>query len=253
MKIKKHIPNILSSLRLLSPFVLVPLILSGNLLTALIALSSFLLTDAMDGYLARKWHVQSELGAKIDVVADKVILASLLVPLAINNPILIITLTLEGLISLTNIYRKVKDGNPKTIQFGRIKMVIISLFMAISYLAKIISISNFIINSMFLITTLFQLGTLSNYIKCGLKEINDLKIKSDKNNDKESDKNKEIDITREFNKEKKVDKSNDKISKLEILSNDKNELLRLKEELLGNNIEENNNKTLIKSRNMSKK
>ena len=73
MKIKKHIPNILSSVRLLSPFVLTPVIMSGSYLLAIILLSGFLLTDAIDGFLARKWNVQSDLGVKLDAVADKII------------------------------------------------------------------------------------------------------------------------------------------------------------------------------------
>ena len=178
MKIKKHIPNILSSSRLISPLVLIPSIMSGNYLLAFSLLSAFLLTDALDGHLARKWHVESSLGAKIDAVADKLILGSLLIPLAITNPLVIINLVLEGLISVVNLVRKSKGGNPKTHQLGRIKMVVISLFTALSYLGKIVSIPSLVINTFSIITSILQVGTLTKYIEDGQKELKEIKSKS---------------------------------------------------------------------------
>jgi CDP-diacylglycerol--glycerol-3-phosphate 3-phosphatidyltransferase len=43
------------------------------------------LTDALDGYLARRWQVQSEFGAFLDPVADKLLVVSLLLTLAIER------------------------------------------------------------------------------------------------------------------------------------------------------------------------
>ena len=228
MRLKKHIPNILSSTRLLSPFVLIPLILNGNLIGSVISLSGYLTTDALDGFLARKWHVQSDLGAKIDVVADKLILASLLVPIAVMNPLMIITLFLEGSISLVNVYRKIKGGNPKTIQFGRIKMVIISLFMVICYLSKLVMIPKILLNTFFAITTLFQMGTLYKYINCYLKE------KENSLTNKEN-----IEIVTSLEENKNNIELNSKNKKINLLEKEKKELLNLKDELL--NLENDNN------------
>lgn len=223
MKIKKHIPNILSSSRLLSPIVLIPLILSGNLLASLIALTLFFTTDALDGFLARKWQVQSDLGAKIDAVADKLMLGSLLVPLAISNPLMIATLSLEGLISGVNVSRKLKGGKPKTKQIGRMKMIVLSLFVIFCYLSKLVSIPDIFFNLFFGITSLMQLGTLSTYL-----------------NEASSEKNKPVFVNEETKTELENNKdlikenslTNKKNISSETLLKDKEELLKLKEELI---------------------
>jgi phosphatidylglycerophosphate synthase len=64
------IPNFLSSLRL--GFVPVLLILSytGHAEIFLACLVISLLTDALDGFIARRLHATSEIGAKLDSLAD---------------------------------------------------------------------------------------------------------------------------------------------------------------------------------------
>lgn len=235
MKIKKHIPNILSSSRLLSPLILIPLILSGNLLGAVVALSCFFLTDALDGFLARKWHVQSELGAKIDAVADKVILSSLLIPIVITNPIMLITLILEGVIGSINIARKVNGGNPKTVQIGRIKMIIISLFMVFCYINKLVNIPKFLFDIFFSINTLFQMITASKYLEQGIKE-KSLFSKKEKNLKKvmnNYDKKEELNLEKNNEKDIVIDDYKNNLLK------QKEELIELKQELLSLNNQNN--------------
>ena len=239
MKIKKHIPNILSSIRLTSPLVLIPLIVTGNYGLAFISLCGFFLTDAVDGHLARKWHVESDLGAKIDAVADKLILGSLLIPLAITNPIIIINIVLEGFISLVNVARKIKGGSPKTHQLGRIKMIIISLFTSLGYLGKVVTIDANIINVLSIITTVLQTSSLIKYIKDGVKE--QKKLKSNKhvnqlNNDDLKEKNltKDKDLGNEgilINHDYKTEQMKE-LLEFSNLQLKKVELLKLREEMI---------------------
>jgi CDP-diacylglycerol--glycerol-3-phosphate 3-phosphatidyltransferase len=78
----RHVPNILTALRLLLAaafFVLLsfyqyegrgdPLLLSS----AFIIYISALVTDYLDGYLARKWHVEGAFGRVLDPFADKIL------------------------------------------------------------------------------------------------------------------------------------------------------------------------------------
>jgi cardiolipin synthase (CMP-forming) len=83
----KHIPNILSSLRLvISPYLFYLLYHHENKLALAIA---FVVgwTDAFDGFLARKLHAESRLGAYIDPVADKLMLSGLFVTMALMGTI----------------------------------------------------------------------------------------------------------------------------------------------------------------------
>ena len=64
------IPNLLSASRIAAvPFLLLLAWLGEHgLFTALLALS--FVTDALDGFLARRWHVTSALGARLDTWGD---------------------------------------------------------------------------------------------------------------------------------------------------------------------------------------
>lgn len=60
----------------------------GNEFYRVTALASFAvaaITDALDGYVARRYHQQSELGAFLDPLADKLLLLSAIILLSVNN------------------------------------------------------------------------------------------------------------------------------------------------------------------------
>tara|TARA_B100001027_G_scaffold164289_1_gene116527 strand:- start:268 stop:813 length:546 start_codon:yes stop_codon:yes gene_type:complete len=73
------IPNFLSFLRI---FFVLPIIYA--LQSELYLLAAFLfflssITDFMDGYLARKYELESEFGAFLDLIADKILVVTILV------------------------------------------------------------------------------------------------------------------------------------------------------------------------------
>ena len=75
----KLIPNFLSFLRILS---ILPIIYSLQSELYLLAALLFLIsssTDFFDGYLARRYALESELGAFLDLIADKVLVISVLI------------------------------------------------------------------------------------------------------------------------------------------------------------------------------
>ena len=69
-KNRYNIPNFLSMYRLLSfPFVMY-LVFSGNEHLFAVFLIINLITDALDGIIARTFHLQTEFGARLDAFAD---------------------------------------------------------------------------------------------------------------------------------------------------------------------------------------
>lgn len=77
------IPNLLSLVRMgLVPLFIIA-ILDGQPGKALLVFAVAGLTDALDGAIARFWHQQSVLGAYLDPIADKLLLTSAYVILAI--------------------------------------------------------------------------------------------------------------------------------------------------------------------------
>ena len=84
------LPNLLTYGRLVAVPVVAGLILWGGDVTRWIALALFIgaaITDFFDGYLARRWAQQSALGRMLDPIADKVLVAAVLLVLAADRTI----------------------------------------------------------------------------------------------------------------------------------------------------------------------
>ena len=86
----KHIPNFLTLSRVVS----IPLILIfysiGGKYGEIISASLFFLacfTDFLDGYLARKFSIQSRMGSFFDPIADKLLVGSIIVLLVHHNKV----------------------------------------------------------------------------------------------------------------------------------------------------------------------
>ena len=79
------IPNLLSILRMgLIPWFAIS-VLDGDATRALWIFAIAAVTDALDGFIARFWRQQSALGAYLDPLADKLLLVTAYVMLAIPN------------------------------------------------------------------------------------------------------------------------------------------------------------------------
>lgn len=72
----RHIPNILTVLRLLATPVVVERILAADLDTALVVFFLIGMTDTIDGTLARRFGWTSRFGAIVDPLADKILLTA---------------------------------------------------------------------------------------------------------------------------------------------------------------------------------
>lgn len=76
-----YLPNLISVLRLLlAPFI-IWLIVSDRLLAAFVVFVVAGVSDALDGWIARHFRCQTELGAYLDPAADKALLVSIFVTL----------------------------------------------------------------------------------------------------------------------------------------------------------------------------
>lgn len=76
-----YVPNIITITRLFLVPVIIWLIVADKPLTAFVVFLVAGLTDAIDGFLARRFGWQTELGAYLDAIADKALLMSVYVAL----------------------------------------------------------------------------------------------------------------------------------------------------------------------------
>lgn len=104
----------------------------GNSVTALIVLILYL-TDAIDGLLARKLHLTTFFGGAMDAMCDKLLNFVAFILLGLMYNIMFCPLVLEITIILINylIYRH--GGNVQTSKTGRLKTIILDIFVILSF------------------------------------------------------------------------------------------------------------------------
>jgi len=80
----KNVPNYISLSRILLTLVLITCLKNKLLFLPLYIITAF--TDVLDGYLARKYKIATELGAKLDSLADIFFYIVIIIYLGINYP-----------------------------------------------------------------------------------------------------------------------------------------------------------------------
>jgi cardiolipin synthase (CMP-forming) len=83
-----NLPNMLTYGRILAVPVVAGLLMWGGTNARWAALAIYIvaaITDFLDGYLARKWQLQSSLGRMLDPIADKVLVAIVLLVLSADG------------------------------------------------------------------------------------------------------------------------------------------------------------------------
>lgn len=84
----KWIPNYITIIRMIGTFILLFLVEPlSDLFLVIYTISGF--TDCLDGFVARKWNLTSEIGAKLDSVADLLYYAVMLIKIL---PILLVAM-----------------------------------------------------------------------------------------------------------------------------------------------------------------
>ena len=149
----KSIPNFLSLLRIILVFPIIYFLQEDrNVLAASLFFVSSL-TDYFDGYLARKYAIESELGAFLDLIADKILVTAILIWLVFifaNQVLTIISILIilrEIIITSFRYYLVSNNADPKLIKankYGKLK----TAFQFFSILLLILSpaLSNFYLN-----------------------------------------------------------------------------------------------------------
>lgn len=165
MKIKKIIPNILTIIRIIVTPIAIYLGIKGNYQALAIMCIFVSLTDFLDGKLARKWNVCSELGAKLDSIADKILAIGLLIILILKNNIYFYILILEILITLVNIITFLKSKVVESLLIGKIKTWFLFITLILGIINIFFSNIHILMNIGIVLTLIFQILSLIFYIR----------------------------------------------------------------------------------------
>ena len=149
----KLIPNFLSLLRIMLVFPIIYLLQVEWYVSAASVFFVSSLTDYFDGYLARKYAIESELGAFLDLIADKILVIAILVWLVFifaNQALTIISILIilrEIIITSFRYYLVSNNADPELIKankYGKLKTAF--QFFSILLLILSPSLSNFYLN-----------------------------------------------------------------------------------------------------------
>jgi len=160
--------NVLTISRIIGAMFLFPIYFHYGAKTIATILLILFLTDWIDGYIARKYHVSTFFGSLADGISDKTLAIVSAIILCFINKYFIASVILEGLIFVVNLFVFTQKGNVKSSKMGKVKMWFISLSMVVGfYFSK--TDTNMINLLIAIPAILSELFTLIDYIIKGSK------------------------------------------------------------------------------------
>lgn len=170
----KQIPNLLTIFRLIATIPINIFFFTGNIAASLVTCGIAAITDTFDGTIARKLKIQSQFGADLDAICDKLFILLMAIPITIQNPFMLLNIGLETAITYTNVKATMQKKLVKSKMIGKIKTWVLSLTVLLGYFLPLLNISPNLLTS-FLITlpaVAFQSATLVTYLKINNQKIN---------------------------------------------------------------------------------
>ena len=169
------IPNILSFIRiiLITPFVV--FFLDKDYVASVIVIAISGITDFVDGYIARRFHQESELGKILDPLADKLTLIAVGVCLIFIEPFVLpmmIILVIKDLMMLIGGSYIVRNGviPPKSKWYGKVGTFMFYITVGVIILFEIIGYQNQLISLILLgVTSAMMIFSLVMYARMFLQ------------------------------------------------------------------------------------
>ena len=163
---RKQIPNLLTIIRgFIAPFTIIPAVLTNHIYLAFGIITFCGLTDCFDGWYARNYDAQSEFGADLDAICDKLFVLTLTFPLAFQyTSWIVLILVLELIISIINSHYRIKGIDARSSLIGKVKTVVLDCSIALCYFDYIINIPDLAITIATVLTNIMQLVTIIGYI-----------------------------------------------------------------------------------------
>jgi CDP-diacylglycerol--glycerol-3-phosphate 3-phosphatidyltransferase len=167
----KFFVNFLSAFRIFASFAIIGTLMSGMYMTTLILFILAAISDFLDGYLARKYDVCTNIGTVLDSVADKFLVINAFVLLCIMMPVWFIVIPIILMIS-RDLYvsglrefmgtQKMEPAHARTrFSFGKIKaamqMISIIAFLALFALGASVGAAS---NGKFILYAIYALPNI---------------------------------------------------------------------------------------------
>ena len=164
-KIKLMLPNIITISRTFALVLGFILFINEKEIASICLYIYGSVSDAFDGYLARKWNAYTKLGSYLDAVSDKFYALSIIILGLLNKNYLIILIAiLELVITIINYIVLKKKKENKTERVGKFKMTFEFLTLIISLLSIEIKELYYAFILLLILTIYFGIQAINAYI-----------------------------------------------------------------------------------------
>lgn len=164
-KLKRNIPNIITISRIISLILGFIFFLNNKIVLSIFFYVYGGISDAFDGYFARKLSAYTKFGQYLDAISDKLYFLSLIIILLIyGNYLVILPLIMEIIISIVNYLILRKNKKVFTERVGKFKTTLLMIDLIIGVLAIKINYIIYPYIIFLLLTLYFQIQTIFAYI-----------------------------------------------------------------------------------------
>ena len=164
-KLKQMLPNIITLSRIISLVFGFILFIKEKTLAAICLYVYGSVSDALDGYYARRLNAYTKLGGYLDAISDKFYTLSIIILGLLNKNYLIILIAiLELVITLINYKTLKKHKKSKTERVGKFKMTFEFLTLIIALLTIKIKELYYVFVVFLILTLYFGIQTINAYI-----------------------------------------------------------------------------------------
>ncbi len=164
-KLQKNIPNIITISRIISLILGFVFFIKNKIIVSLIFYIYGAISDALDGYFARKLSAYSKFGQYLDAISDKLYFLSLMIILLIYKYYLIlIPLIMELIISIINHLILKKNKKVFTERVGKFKTTLLIIDLILGIISIKIQYIIYIYALLLLLVLYFEFQTMFAYI-----------------------------------------------------------------------------------------
>lgn len=164
-KIKQMLPNIITLSRVIALVLGFILFIKEKMIAAICLYIYGSVSDALDGYLARKWNAYTRLGSYLDAISDKFYALSIIIISLLNkNYLIILIAVLEVIITIINYKSLKKNKESKTERVGKFKMTFEFLTLIFALLSIKFKKVYYIFLVLLVLTIYFGVQAINAYI-----------------------------------------------------------------------------------------
>lgn len=164
-KIKRILPNIITLSRAVSLVLGFILFVNEKIVLAICLYIYGSVSDAFDGYFARKWNAFTKFGSYLDAITDKFYALSIIILCILNNNYLIVLIALlELIITVINYISFKRNNENKTERVGKFKMTFEFLTLIFALFAIKEEKLYYVFILLLIFTLYFGIQTVNAYI-----------------------------------------------------------------------------------------